>query len=52
MLYITNQIIIGKPSMLDDSITESKMDGQHETRDKNRDKLEFDGNNIQLNADQ
>ena len=51
--YSTSQIrlFLEQPSMLDDSVTERKIEDRHDNTDKDPDELEFDGDNVQLNVD-
>ena len=38
--------------MLENSITERKIEDRHEKTDKDQDDPEYDGDNVQLNVDQ
>ena len=52
--YSASQIrpLLEQPSMLDDSITERKIEGRHNKPDREPYEPEFDGDNVQLNVDQ
>ena len=52
--FSTSQIrlFLEKPSMLDDSITERKIEDRHDKTYKEPDEPELDGDNVQLNVDQ
>ena len=52
--YTTSQTrpFLEQPSMLDDSITERKIEDRHDKTTKKPDEPELDGDNVQLNVDQ
>ena len=46
------RLFLEQPSILDDSITERKIEDRHDKIDKDPDEPEFDVDNLQLNVDQ